>query len=206
MTAAIDYRAKKLAPELLPLLTLQDGGHDKRTDGLCVMEAAAWLAGEPHSATPSCASPLVTRFAQRINDRFDQTTRDALRDRLPLIVGSRSTSDVERKRSLEFVYLFATLNFARALEFLAGVERVAKYRDRLLAGAATLRALKRDDEPNKWRADAQQARATVQEVRREFPAYAYAYAILDASRRAEFKAQRAKDALAILDAILAIRE
>ena len=233
MTAAttIDYTASKLDAESLAHIVLLEGSHQSREHGLCVMEAAAWLAGEPHSDTPQCASPLVTRFAQRLNDRFGQNMRDSLRDRLPLIVGSRGTPEVERRRNLELVYLLFSVRFAAVLEALAAAPRVAEFKDRLMSAAATLRALTREDGPGKWRAAAAPARATEREVWSKYPsdadadAYAYAYADAHAdadayadaygdayadayakpSRRAELKAAMAKDALAMLDAILAIK-
>ena len=49
--------------DALATLTLKNGSHPSPDDGLCVMEAAAWVAGEPHSDHPACvrlqASALV---------------------------------------------------------------------------------------------------------------------------------------------------
>jgi hypothetical protein len=36
-------------------LILKQGSHTAREYGMCAMEAVAWLAGEPHSDTPTCA-------------------------------------------------------------------------------------------------------------------------------------------------------
>ena len=45
--------------EKLPLLgldgiELKSGSHHARDHGVCVMEAVAWVAGEPHSDHPLC--------------------------------------------------------------------------------------------------------------------------------------------------------
>ena len=65
-------------------LTLYYGGHQPDEGRMCVMEAVAWVAGEPHSDTPSCTNPVVASFARALNDRVDD---DALRTQLlaPLI-------------------------------------------------------------------------------------------------------------------------
>ena len=44
----------------------------------CVNEWLAFLAGEPHSDTPNCVSPVVQRYMMRLNDRL----RDEPRQRL----------------------------------------------------------------------------------------------------------------------------
>lgn len=47
----------------LEKVTLREGAHGSREEGMCVMEAVAWFAGEPHSDSPDCASPIITKFA-----------------------------------------------------------------------------------------------------------------------------------------------
>lgn len=41
--------AERLTLEQLETLTILKGSHTTREQGLCVMEAVAWFAGEPHS-------------------------------------------------------------------------------------------------------------------------------------------------------------
>lgn len=43
-------------------LTLHEGAHKDPADGMCAMEAAAWIAGEPHSDHPACACPVIGAF------------------------------------------------------------------------------------------------------------------------------------------------
>ena len=68
---------------------------------MCVMEAVAYVAGEPHSDHPQCACPVVGAFLRSWNDAIqDDATRTALL--APLVtrlVGSRSTRAVEVVRS-----------------------------------------------------------------------------------------------------------
>jgi hypothetical protein len=92
----------KLAKARLKDIVLKTGSHTNRADGLCALEAVAWLAGEPHSAHPNCTCPVIASMVHRFNDRFDS---DATRTRvlgplLPLLVGTRSSRIVMIKRGL----------------------------------------------------------------------------------------------------------
>lgn len=51
----------------LDTLQLAFGGHDPGDD-MCVMEAVAYLAGEPWSDRPECASPVIGAFLRSWND------------------------------------------------------------------------------------------------------------------------------------------
>ena len=80
----------------LETLRLESGGHEKRTDGVCVMEAVAWFAGEPHSDHPECASKLLTTFAMGLNDSWDADQRQKLVPFIPRLLGTRDGRDHER--------------------------------------------------------------------------------------------------------------
>jgi len=92
-------------PPLFPDLTsvtLGRGSHRLREDGVCAMEMVAWMAGEKHSSCPECACPALTAFTIRLNDTdwpggAAQRTK-VLGPVLPLLVGSRSTEAVYRRR------------------------------------------------------------------------------------------------------------
>jgi len=82
-------------------LSLKSGNHEDFEHGMCVMEAVAYIAGEPWSDHPQCACPVLTAFLMAWNDGLPS---DAERDRLlkPLIeqiVDTRSTKAVEERRS-----------------------------------------------------------------------------------------------------------
>ena len=73
-------------------LPLKSGGHKNFKDGMCVMEAVAFVAGEPWSDSPECASPVIAAFLRQYNDRLPN---DAVRTELlgPLVeklVGSKA--------------------------------------------------------------------------------------------------------------------
>lgn len=99
--------------EALKNAKLENGVHvipptspeDARVLRLCALEAAAWLVDEPHTDRPVCVSPVIAQFLRVCNDGIrnsDARTR-LLLPLVPLIVGSNSTDEVERKR--EFILL-----------------------------------------------------------------------------------------------------
>ena len=83
------------------------GSHDA-TDAptgdrdLCIMEAVAYMAGEPWSDTPACASPVIASFLRRWNDALSDEDRDRHlpADKwVPRLVGSRGDNATEERRS-----------------------------------------------------------------------------------------------------------
>ena len=81
--------------------SLKNGGHSGPSDGACVMEAVAYVAGEKWSDHPECVSPVIGAFLRNWNDNLPT---DADRDRLlkpliPVIINTRSTRSVEEQRS-----------------------------------------------------------------------------------------------------------
>ena len=83
----------------LETLVLLKNSHKKRKDGLCIMEAVAYFAGEPHSDHPKCTCPVLTSFAILLNDRWDNRRRQKLKKYIPKLVGTSLGIDVERKRA-----------------------------------------------------------------------------------------------------------
>jgi hypothetical protein len=81
-------------------LRLRSGGHRSPEDGMCVMEAVAYVAGEPHSDHPECACPIISAFLRRWNDDLDDEGRQKLKPYIRKLVGTRSTKAIEQKRGL----------------------------------------------------------------------------------------------------------
>ena len=74
-------------------LSLKYGSHQPDSQ-FCVMEAVAYVAGEPWSDHPRCACPIISAFLRNWNDRLPS---DADRDRLlkplvPRLVGTFNPS------------------------------------------------------------------------------------------------------------------
>lgn len=82
-------------------LSLESGSHEEFEKGMCIMEAVAYVAGEPWSDHPACACPVITAFMIAWNDGLPN---DAERDRLlkplvPQLIDTRSTAAVAERRS-----------------------------------------------------------------------------------------------------------
>jgi hypothetical protein len=79
-------------------LQLLKDSHRKREEGVSLMEAVAWLAGEPHSDRPKCACPVTAAFARRVNDKATDKQRQELRELIPALAKSKASRAVEIKR------------------------------------------------------------------------------------------------------------
>jgi hypothetical protein len=71
-------------------LKLETGAHKKPTDGMCVMEAVAFVAGEQFSDHPACASPILGTFLRSWNDTLDDETRQRLKPYIPRLIGTNT--------------------------------------------------------------------------------------------------------------------
>jgi hypothetical protein len=88
-----------VTPDLnLDTLTLYAGGHDPG-DAMCVMEAVAFVAGEPWSDHPECASKVIGAFMRAWNDTLPDDRRQMLKPYIPRLVGTAAAPEVELRRS-----------------------------------------------------------------------------------------------------------
>lgn len=71
---------------------LAPGNHASREEGLCAMEAVAWLAGLPHSDKPACTSEILAGYVRHLNDHMPDEERARLIPYLPHLIG---TADAE---------------------------------------------------------------------------------------------------------------
>lgn len=85
----------------LDAIILVPWANNERGNKLCVMEAVAWIAGEPHSDRPQCACPIITRFLTNWNDGLptDEDRDRLLKPLIPLVINTRSTQEAESTRS-----------------------------------------------------------------------------------------------------------
>ena len=90
MTTKTDVlHLRELTPEALENIDLLPGKHALRSQGLCATEAAAWLAGEPHSDSPKCLCPTIASVLRDWNDRLVTPDRNRiLKPLLPKLLGS----------------------------------------------------------------------------------------------------------------------
>ncbi|MCJ2087298.1 glycosyltransferase family 61 protein [Methylobacterium sp. E-005] len=94
-----DAPARVDPDRLARVRTLAAGPHADPGAGLCALEAVAYVAGEPHSDSPACASPSLATFLRTWGDRLPQDERDALiLPLVPRLVGTRGSEALERRR------------------------------------------------------------------------------------------------------------
>jgi hypothetical protein len=149
MTFTLD--PDRLAEVMAPDFLLDSGGH-KPGERMCELEAVAYVAGEPWTAAPDCASPVLGAFLRSWNDNLDDDTRQTLKPYIPRLVGSRGTEAQEDNRSwMALDWLVRT--YTPAWLRLAGLDNQA---DRL-AGLVELGAT----------TDMSSVRPAIDEVRRD---------------------------------------
>jgi hypothetical protein len=67
---------------------------------MCLMSLVAFLAGERHSDSPDCASPLIQAFAVPVNDHMPYAARQRLKLFAPRIIGTDDGLDRVRAEVL----------------------------------------------------------------------------------------------------------
>lgn len=91
---------------LLPKKKLDDYGHSLPDEGVCLMEAVAWVSGEEHSDHPTCSCPVLTAIGIEMNDSGSDKSRQALIQAIPALVGSKTKSKLARFRRVRRAYEF----------------------------------------------------------------------------------------------------
>ena len=82
----------------LEAVTLTVGAH-KPDSQFCIMELTAYLANEPWSDHPDCASPVIAAFLRSWNDALDDATRQRLKPYAALVIGTNTGLADEDKRA-----------------------------------------------------------------------------------------------------------
>jgi hypothetical protein len=127
----------------LETLILQHGAHPHPEKGLCVMEAVAFAAGEPHSDHPDCACPVIGALMRSLNDRLDPQHRQELKRYVFVLIGTKSTAAVEHKRR----YMAADWAIRTALPFCL---REAKLDDHAKALEALPEIVNQESRDKAW--------------------------------------------------------
>ena len=91
-------------------LRLGKGAHDSFAKGAGVMEAVAYIAGEPFSDRPQCASPVLGAVLRAWNDNLDDETRQRLKPYVARLVGTAGNEhDDARRREALWEWVLGTL-------------------------------------------------------------------------------------------------
>jgi hypothetical protein len=81
-------------------IQLKTGSHGSADAGMCVMEAVAYIAGEPFSDHPQCASPVISAFLRSYNDSVSDEVRQTLKQYIPRLIGTAGSPELEEGRAL----------------------------------------------------------------------------------------------------------
>jgi hypothetical protein len=92
----------------LGTLTLARGSHRARSEGVCLLEAVAWFAGEEHTAHPACVSPVLAAFGRSLNDILPAAERQELVPLIPLLPGTARDGHDETRGYLALDWLIRT--------------------------------------------------------------------------------------------------
>ena len=119
------------------------GAHEPNETEMCVMEACAYIAGEPWSDAPSCVSTVVAAFCRSWNDALPEPPRtELLKPLIPEIIGTRTSEADEETRAwmatdwLARVCAPAWLRLAGLTKEAEALESCARIVDAVTAGAA----------------------------------------------------------------------
>jgi hypothetical protein len=72
----------------LDALILTQHPHGRRVDGTSLLEAVAWWAGEPHSDSPACVSPVLATLGRGWAVELDDGPRQRLKPLIPALAGT----------------------------------------------------------------------------------------------------------------------
>ena len=80
-------------------IVLARGAHEADSGQTCFMEAVAYVAGEPWSDRPACASPVIAAFCRRWNDDLSDADRQMLKPYVPRLVGTNTGAADDGRRA-----------------------------------------------------------------------------------------------------------
>src|SRR6218665_1006688 len=68
---------------------LSRGKHRTPDEGICLLEAVAFVQGEPFTAYPECVSTVLAEFGRQLNDLLPDGVRQELVRFIPMLPGTR---------------------------------------------------------------------------------------------------------------------
>lgn len=161
----------------LDTLVLERGGHSGPEAGMSLLEAVAFIEGEPFSDHPACVSPVLGVFGRRLNDDLPDDKRQQLKELIPLLPGTAGDG-----HDLKRAYLAADWGARTCLPTALDIAGLTDH-------AATCRALI----PITSRSTAELARDTIRRIRPDAAAAAAAYAAYAAAYAAAAAAYAVDD-------------
>ena len=154
--------------------TLKHGGHNPNNPNgqfdACVMEAVAFVAGEPWSDHPECTCPIIGAFLRSWNDSLNDEDRNRLlKPMIPRLINTKATEKIESRRAwmaLDWLireFTPAWLDLAKLKTEADALRSVAEIKDAESAESC-LRAVKaaREEAAAAWAAAGAAARDAAQ--------------------------------------------
>jgi hypothetical protein len=90
--------SKLRGPGTAPLVRLEPGSHRSPSDGVCIVELASMIAGEPFSDSPRCVDRVIAAFLRGWNDRAGYADRQRLHPYASRVVGTGGCRRISRIR------------------------------------------------------------------------------------------------------------
>ena len=134
--------------ERFATITRLERGNHQPDSSFCVMEAVAYVAGEPWSDAPECACPVLAAYCRVLNDNMNDAERQALLPFVVRLIGTRITPENEQQRAFVLadaaVRIFAPLALeAGGLAFEAAKLRALPIIDSVSSAKSARRAARR---------------------------------------------------------------
>jgi hypothetical protein len=97
MSEIVTIDPKRLAR----IKTLKSGGHSGITQGACIMEAVAYVRGQPWSDHPPCVSPVIGAYMRTWNDGIptDAERTSVLLPLIPVLIDTVGSPALENRRA-----------------------------------------------------------------------------------------------------------
>ncbi|TDD69707.1 hypothetical protein E1262_12195 [Jiangella aurantiaca] len=122
-------------PDHLPVLGA--ARHFDPQDGVCLMEYASVLAGEPFSDHPQCTHPHLAHVARLVNDLISDAARPQLAILAPDLIGTATTSPLVLPRLVVTCTRIALEVDPLSRRLWRQLRRAERHLDRLNGGRST---------------------------------------------------------------------
>ncbi len=112
-------------------IVIKAGSHRDPDLGMCIMEAAAYVAGEPHSDHPACVSKTISAFLRAWNDQLqdNEARTRLLAPLIPHILNTRDLCcDTDKVRKYMLFDWMVRVNVPEWLDVVGMGEHSAKLR------------------------------------------------------------------------------
>jgi hypothetical protein len=77
-------------------IVLGYGAHASYEEGMCLMEAVSYVAGEDFTDRPECVSPVLAEFGRTLNDGLPYDARQRLTSLIPKLIGTVNPKQDQR--------------------------------------------------------------------------------------------------------------